>query len=279
MPAIRRRAKGRALCTSICVLLAGCAGFSHGAIVLSQWNFDDVGNPNSTVANVGGFVGTFTAFTVTRSADGLGVSGFAGDYALSLGGAGIAGAMMDATTPAFMNALNALTGSQSLSITYWQNLNTISNSTSLWAESISITRGLNAHSAWGDGNAYWDTAGCCDPGVQRLFGFLGATLGEWELITLIYDNGNKSIYRGTTQIASGSGFIPLTSDLTAFYIGNQSFGHDLLPNARYDNFTIWSGALTSSEIAVLAERPVPEASTTLLLGVGSLLAMRRRRYA
>jgi hypothetical protein len=140
-------------------------------------------------------------------------------------------------------------------------------------------RGLNAHSPWSDGNIYWDTAGCCTGGTHRLSTALGPTLGEWQLITLIYDNGSKSIYRGATQIASGSGFLPLTTDLTAFYIGNQGPTFDLLPNARYDNFTLWSGALTQAEVAVLAERPVPEPSTVVLFGVGSLLATCRRRHS
>jgi hypothetical protein len=278
LPATQPRSVRRALCASICGLLAVCGGSSHAATVLSQWNFNDAGNPNFAVANVGGYVGSFIGSTVTRSSNGLGVSGTSGDYALSLGGGGVSGAMMDATTGDFMTALNALTASQSLSITYWQNLNAISNSTSLWAQSSSVGRGLNAHSPWSDGNVYWDTAGCCGGGM-RLAAPLGATIGEWELITLIYDNGSKSIYRGTTLIAGGSGFNPLVSDLTTFTVGNESPTHDLLPNARYDNFTVWSGALTPAEVAVLAVKPVPEPSAAILVGAGSLLAMRRRRQA
>ena len=276
---VQRSYVRRALVTFTCTLLAACADYSHAAVVLSQWNFNDVGNPNSSVSNVGGFTGTFIGSTVTRSADTFGVSGTAGDYSLSLGGSGVAGAMMDATTPNFITALNAIAGTQSLSISFWQNLNAITQSTALWAESPSVTRGLNAHSPWSDGNIYWDTAGCCTNGVHRLSTGLAPTLGEWQLITLIYDNGNKSIYRGATQIASGSGFNLLTTDLSTFYVGNQGPTFDLLPNARYDNFTLWSGALTPTEVAALAVRPVPEPSTVLLLGAGSLLAMCRRRHS
>ena len=278
-PAVARRHSNlRALCATICALLMACPASSPGADIRAQWNFDDAANPNSSVANVGGFIGTFIGSTVTRSSNGLGVSGTPGDYSLSLGGPGVAGAMMDATTGEFLGALNALTGSQSLSITYWQNLNAITASTSLWAQSSSVVRGLNAHSPWSDGNVYWDTAGCCANGTQRLSGPLGATIGEWELITLLYDNGSKSIYRGSTLLTSGSGALPLTTDLTAFYVGNGGPMGNSTPNARYDNFTLWSGALTPSEISSLAQRPVPEPSTALLLAAGSVLAARRQRH-
>lgn len=251
------------------------AGLAHAATINTQWNFDDVGSGGASVANVGGHTGTFIG--VGRSADGQGVSGTAGDYSLAMTGVGF-GSMMDATSPGFMAALNALTGTQSMSITYWQNLNAISNSTSFWGQSPSVTRGLNAHSPWSDGNVYFDTAGCCTPGVHRISGFLGATVGDWELITMTYDNGTKSIYRGTTLINSGGGFLPLTTDHTNFYVGNESPAQQLNPNARFDNFTVWSGALTPAEIAVLAVRPVPEAGTAVL-AAGALLVVggRRRR--
>ncbi|HWB04988.1 MAG TPA: LamG-like jellyroll fold domain-containing protein [Verrucomicrobiales bacterium] len=250
---------------------------AHGATINTQWNFDDAGNATGSVANVGGYLGTFIG--LTRSASGQGVSDIAGDYSLMMPGVG-AGTMMDATTPAFLSALNTLTGTQSMSITYWQNLNAISNSTAFWGQSVSASggRGLNAHSPWSDGNIYYDTAGCCTAGVHRLSGPLGAAIGQWELITFVYDNGNKSIYRGTTLINSGAGFLPLTTDHTSFYVGNESFTQQLNPNARFDNFTLWNGALTPAEIAVLAVKPVPEPSVTVTLA-GVLLAFcgRRRR--
>jgi hypothetical protein len=256
-------------------LLALAAGSVQGATINTQWNFNDAGNAAGSVSNVGGYLGTFMG-TVTRTGDTLGVSGTPGDYALSLPGSG-AGSMMDATSPSLLAALNSLTGTQSMSVTYWQNLNAISNSTAFWAQSTSVTRGLNVHSPWGDGNIYFDSAGCCTPGVHRLFGGLGAAIGQWELITLTYDNGTKNIYRGTTLINSGAGFLPLTTDLTSFYVGNESPSQLLNPNARFDNFTLWNGALSPAEIAVLAQRPVPEPSVAVGGATVALLALSRRR--
>jgi hypothetical protein len=267
--------KSRHLCRIAAVtgLLALTGGWSQAATINTQWNFNDAANAGNAIANVGGHVGTFIA-GVSRSADAQGVSGAAGDYALSLSGAG-EGSMMDATTAGFMTALNSLTGTQSMSITFWQNLNAFSDSTAFWGQSPSVLRGLNAHTPWSDGNIYFDTSGCCGP-TQRLSGPLGATIGQWELITLIYDNGTKSIYRGTTLINSGSGYVPLAADHTNIYIGNESPAAILNPNARFDNFTFWNGALTPAEIASLV---VPEPSVTVSVMTAAVFALggRRRR--
>lgn len=255
-------------------LLALIGGSAQSATINTQWNFNDSANGGFAVANVGGHVGTFIS-GVGRSASTEGVSGTAGDYALAMSGAG-AGSMMDATTPGFMAALNTLTGTQAMSITFWQNLNVVSDSTAFWGLSSSVGRGLNAHTPWGDQNTYFDTSGCCGA-TQRLSGPLGATIGDWELISMTYDNGTKNIYRGTNLIASNSGYAALVSDLTNFYVGNESPAAVLNPNARFDNFTLWNGALTPPEIAVLAVRPVPEPSAAAFVAVALLATTGRRR--
>ncbi len=251
------------------------AGGLQAATINTQWNFNDPANATTSVANVGGHTGSFIG-GVSRSANALGVSGTAGDYALAMTGAG-AGSMMDASSAGFMTAFNSLTGSQTMSVTFWQNLNAFSNSTALWAQSPTVGRGFNVHAPWGDQNIYYDTAGCCGP-TQRLSGPLGAAIGEWELITLVYDNGNKSIYRGTTLINSGGGFAALATDHTNFFVGNESAAAILNPNGRYDNFTLWNGALTPAEITVLAVRPVPEPSAIVFTAAAlGALSLRRRR--
>jgi MYXO-CTERM domain-containing protein len=177
-------------------------------------------------------------------------------------------------------ALNAVTGSQAMSITYWEFLDSTPSSTAFWGTSPSAVgvggqRGLNAHSPWSDGNVYFDTAGCCD-GTNRIAGPLGATLGDWQLITLVYNAGTRIAYRNTTQVATGSGGIPLASDINAFIVGNDNLMATLGMDAKLDNFTIWSGALTTQEIAALAVRPVPEPSAWMLGLLGALAAGFRR---
>src|SRR5689334_15985376 len=95
LPANIRRSRRAALFTAVCTLLVAFVNSAPAANILSQWNFDDVANPSSTVGNIGGYTGTFFGATVSRSANSFGVSGTPGDYALSLGGAGVLGARVD----------------------------------------------------------------------------------------------------------------------------------------------------------------------------------------
>ena len=68
----------------------------------------------------------------------------------------------------------------------------------------------------------------------RLF---GATVGTWELMTFVYDNGNKSVYRNTTLITSGTGAPPLLANFDAFYVGNAANCTEGM-SASNDNFAI-----------------------------------------
>jgi hypothetical protein len=269
--------------TAIFLPLAGAPG-AKGASIAAQWNFDDAATAGGSVSSVGGFTGTFTG-VAGRTAGGSGVSGTAGDYSLDLRqfGNSSAGAMTS-NTPAFLSALNAATSSQAVSISFWQFLDSTPNSTAFWANSPSAVgvggpRGLNAHSPWGDGNLYFDTGGCCD-GTDRIFGPLGATIGDWQHITLVYNNGTRQAYRDTTLIASGAGGVPLAGDINAFIIGNDDTLANLGMDARLDNFTIWNGALTPGEIATLSIRPtVPEPASWVFGMLGAFaVSCRRSRH-
>jgi len=256
----------------------GCASFAmlatpsvDAASVLAQWNFNDVGSGTNAVDSVGGYVGLFES-TGGRSADGAGVSGNAGDYAYAPGSNT---GRLNSSSAGFLSALNTAAGSQQLSITYWQKLSSTPNSTAFWANSPGASgsnRGMSAHSPWSNGISYFDTSGCCEP-ETRINNTLGATLDVWEMMSFVYDNGNKAIYLGSTLIASGSGATPLFTNFDAFYIGNSANGTEGMA-ALLDNFTVWNGALTSEEIRNL----VPEPTTGLLgLAAGMALGWRRRR--
>jgi hypothetical protein len=276
-----KRNAARIPCYLAAVLLPVAGASSvRGATITAQWNFDDPGTVGGSVSNVGGFTGTFVG-PAGRTASGGGVSATAGDYAFDprLTANTGNGAMTSNTAP-FLAALNAVTGSQAMSITYWEFLDSTPSSTAFWGTSptavgVGGQRGLNAHSPWSDGNVYFDTAGCCD-GTNRIAGPLGATLGDWQLITLVYNAGTRTAYRNTTQVATGGGGIPLASDINAFIVGNDNLMATLGMDAKLDNFTIWSGALTTQEIAALAVRPVPEPSAWMLGMLGAFAAGFRR---
>jgi hypothetical protein len=252
--------------------IMGAASEARGASIAAQWNFNDVANATSSISSVGGVPGAFNG-VATRTPGGGGVSGVPADYALDIGGADGAMVISDAGALA---ALNAIAGGQALSISYWQLLDSTPNSTAFWSTSTSTDRGLSAHSPWSDGNTYFDTGGCCGA-AQRISGALGATVGTWEHMAFVYDNGTKTIYRGTTVIASAPGAAPLVTDLTTFIVGNDFNLSTLGMDAKLDNFTVWVGGLTPAEVAALSQRPVPEPSTLLLGGLALGGLVRRRR--
>jgi MYXO-CTERM domain-containing protein len=256
------------------LLLAITGGLTEarGASIAALWDFNDVANATSSVSSVGGVPGAFNG-VATRTAGGGGVSGVAADYALDVGGTNGAMVVSDAGAIA---ALNAIAGGQALSISYWQFIDATVSSTAFWSTSTSTERGLSAHSPWSDGNAYFDTGGCCGA-AQRISGALGATVGTWEHMAFVYDNGTKTIYRGTTVIASAGGAAPLVTDLTNFIVGNDFNLATIGMDAKLDNFTVWVGALTPAEVAVLSQRPVPEPSSLLFGALGLAGILRRRR--
>lgn len=259
----------------VLVLVAGVPAI-EAASITAQWNFDDPANGGSSVSNVGGFAGTMTG-VAGRTASGGGVSATAGDYSLDLRALGdSANGAMTSHTPAFLGALNAATGTQAFSISYWQQLDSTPSSTSFWGTSpsavgIGANRGLNAHSPWSDGNVYFDTAGCCDP-PNRIFGVMGAVIGEWQHVSFIFNNGIREVYLNSTLVASGGGGLSLAADFNAFYIGNDLGITNLGMDGRLDNFTIWNGALTPQEVADLSVRPVPEPATGILFTLGAMAA-------
>jgi hypothetical protein len=252
----------------------------NAANIFAQWNFDDPANSTSSSSNVGGFVGTFSG-VAGRTAAGDGVSSTPGDYALDIRALGdlANGAMLVNSNP-FLTGLNATTTGQAISLSYWQFLDSTPNSTAFWGNSPSVTsnagRGLNAHSPWGDSNLYFDTAGCCDS-TNRISNFLGATLGQWQHISLVYNNGTREAYLNDTLIASGGGGVPLPSDFDGFFVGNDRNISGLGMDAKLDNFTIWNGALTPPEISALSVRPtIPEPAIGIGVALGAMIASLRR---
>lgn len=95
-------------------------------------------------------------------------------------------------------------------------------------------------------------------------------------MTFVYNNGTREVYRNTTLVASGGGGTALATDFNAFVIGNDNTLTNLGMDAKLDNFTVWTGALTTQEIAVLAVRPVPEPSAWMLGMLGAFALGRRR---
>ena len=281
MQGMRNNSIPRRFVTAAIVLFSlGSVSTLNAANIYAQWNFDDAASAGSSVSNVGGFQGVF-AGVAGRTAAGGGVSSTPLDYALDVRALGNSpnGAMLSNTIP-FLTGLNAITGGQAISLTYWQFLDSTPNTTAFWGNAPSVVsnagRGLNAHSPWGDGNLYFDTAGCCDAS-NRISGFLGATTGQWQHISLVYNNGTREAYLNDALITSGTGGLALPNDFDGFFVGNDFRMATLGMDAKLDNFTIWNGALTPAEVAALSVRPtIPEPAVGIVVALGAVTASLRR---
>jgi hypothetical protein len=134
-----------------------------GPKLAAYWDFNNTSNPNSTLDKVYGFEGLlqggafFESFTPT---------GAAGDHSVDFG-AHNNGALVRINEVPF---LNAAASQDQITISFWQ-VTTINNSSAFWGISPSSNngqRGIQAHTPWGDSSIYFDTAGCCDAGTQRI---------------------------------------------------------------------------------------------------------------
>jgi hypothetical protein len=106
---------------------------------------------------------------------------------------------------------------------------------------------------------------------------------NWYLVGLVYDGNNEYAYINGIQLKNqtgvAGGITPYNLD-TPLFIGSRDVyggGNDPWFQGYMYNVTLWSTALSSSEIANLAA--VPEPSTYALFGLGALalvIAYRRK---
>ena len=225
--------------------------------LLAWWPFNDAGNP--TVANdvVVGFIG---ANGGTFSADGGGRSGIAGDRSLQL--------VPNQTLTAPASFANLASPGDAITISFWQRLNEVRNSSAFWLSSPSSTggaRGLQMHTPWGDGNVYLDHSGCCD-GSRRIAGPLPAidTMG-WHHFVVVKSGNTRQVYVDSILALSNTDpAAPLVSDFTTLTIGGGDFVNFM--NGNIDDFAIFAGGLTHEQICRLHAGESPQTILTPLPG-------------
>ncbi len=222
--------------------------------LLAFWPFNDPSSP--AVANdvVHNFPGTTNG---AYSADAGGYTGAAGDYAMQFSAPQIPNQVVTASA-AFVNAASV---GDSITISYWQKLNVVRNSSSFWLYSPSAgggQRGMQIHTPWGDGNLYFDHSGCCD-GPQRLAGPLPSMdTTEWHHFTLVKSGTTKQVYVDGILSLDGTGAAPLVSDFTTLTIG----GGDNFMDGAIDDFAIFAGTLTHQQICRLTAGESPSTVLT-----------------
>ena len=137
-----------------------------------------------------------------------------------------------------------------MSISLWQKLNVVRNSSTFWvrAESApSNARNFQAHIPWGNNNIYFDTAGCCGGGDTRIVKLAEIDFLEWHHFVFVKDGENKSIYIDGELFHEGVNTAPLFDDWTYLAIGSSGTGD--FAAAIVDEFGVWGRAITADEVA------------------------------
>jgi hypothetical protein len=222
-----------------------------GTFLLAYWSFNDASNPAVARDAVIGIEG---ATTGSYTPDGGGHSGSPGDRAMFFD-TSVGNQSVNVADAAFMNLATA---GDSITISYWQMLNQIKNSSAFWAfspSSASSARGIQAHTPWSDGNLYFDNSGCCDNQITRIAGPVpgGLNLLQWHHFALVKSGARKQIWIDGLLALDGTG-VALPVDINQLTIGGGAADYT---NGYIDDFAVFAGGLTPDEISRLSAGESP----------------------
>lgn len=227
--------------------------------LLAYWPFDDTSKPHIAIDMIHAFAADLVNGAAYSAASG-GRTGLPTDRALNLGTAHGA----QAARVLRAQWLNLASPGDQLAVSFWQNLVQVTSSSALWITSPSSNgekRGFQAHTPWIDGNIYFDTAGCCDGGAQRISGPLDIDLvGTWHHFVIQKRGAEKEVWIDGVLSVSGTNDTALPGDLANLYIGSGVDGHGTI--GLMDDFAIFGDALTEDQIVRLSAGESPTALLT-----------------
>jgi hypothetical protein len=237
--------------------------------LLAYWPFDDASDPAKAVDAHRSIEAVISGEVLYTEAGG-GRTGQLSDRALDYGSAQGA----QAVTVLGATWLNLASAQNQIAVSFWQNLNQVVSSTVVKMTSPTSTgveRGLSAHATWGDNNFYFDTAGCCDGGTQRVSTSVdtyiiaglpeGETrdplqlVGTWNHFVFQKNGNSKEIWVNGVPLLIGTNTGPLPFDFTNLFIGTAINSESML--GFLDDFAIFADALTPEQIARLAAGETP----------------------
>jgi hypothetical protein len=235
--------------------------FAPGGVnLLALWEFNDATVADSTSDKLHKFAGKLengAAFTDVAG----GRTGRGTDRAMDFG---VGGAMqlVRVTNAVWLNAASA---GDHMSVSLWVKLLEPANSSAFWMVSPSSSgssRGFQAHTPWGDNNIYFDTAGCCTVGTQRLNGNISTLdpsfdFTAWHHYAFVKDGARKQIWIDGKVFLEGPGTSALPTDFTEFVMGAEPAGNNSL-HGMIDDFAVYASALTSDQVAKLASGTAPD---------------------
>lgn len=238
-----------------------------GSPVTRQWQFTVA----DTLDQVHGYGGKLLA-SAAATPSGGGHSGKSGDLAVDFGTASDAHAVHIPYVPFLNNA-----GSNDImTFSLWVKKYDIMNSSVFWANSpsssgpaanLSAGRGWQAHTPWSNDNVYFDTAGCCDGGTQRINADINTFSGytgndgwwtNWHHFVFLKNAADKRIYIDGKQFLDGNNTNPLPTDFTDMYLGADGADNSNM-HGLIDDFAVFSTAVSDANIALLASGTAPSA--------------------
>lgn len=229
-----------------------------------EWQFTVAPITKDKLHSYVGLVMGNAAFTP----DAGGRTGLAGDYAMDFGTTGQRTAVYiyDASW------LNAITANDEMSFSFWLKRYDINASSAFWAVSPSSNngqRGWQAHTPWNNDNIYFDTAGCCDAGTQRINAHINTlpdylTVGDdtwwttkWHHFVFSKKADVKQIWIDGVLFLEGSNTAPLPTDFTSLYLGADNTGVGNNMHGMEDDFAVFGTALAESDVQKLASGTAP----------------------
>ena len=217
---------------------------SAGSSLVAFWNFDE-----GTDDVVGGIPGTLEGGAELT------------DGTLNLGGAG--GQHLNVTDEAGMRTINKAFNKDVVTVSFDQKWNeAVANQSSFWFHSPTTgagQRAFQAHGPWGNGTIFFDTAGCCDGGTQRINGPPpeGTNYEEWNNFVFVKNGDAKQVYVNGVLAFEGNNTNDLPIDVNRLVIGGGENGGNS-HRGQIDNFAIFNRALTGEDATKLANGVSPQ---------------------
>ncbi|MEZ5329980.1 MAG: LamG-like jellyroll fold domain-containing protein [Verrucomicrobiales bacterium] len=217
--------------------------------LLANWNFDSAdGDAVEVLDGVRSLKATLEN-GASLSPLGGGKSGGAQDRSVRFGLRG--GALVEVADAAFLN-LPAKADAASISL--WQKSVTISNTTTFWGSIDSAElRGASAHLPWSDRSLYFDTAGCCDPDLQRTsvpVGVSDESLLQWHHYVLVKSGSTKQIWLDGQLLVEATNSANWPDSFFRMFIGAGPSGSRGI-EGEIDDFAVFHGALIPAQIIAL----------------------------
>lgn len=152
---------------------------------------------------------------------------------------------------------NDVVANDSMTVVFWQKLDSVTAQTTFKGRSPSSSgaeRGISVHTTWSDNNVYYDTAGCCDGGSQRIsqsIGDIDLTDG-WHHFAFTKDGATKTVYIDGVEFLTGQNDGVLPDDFTELWVGSSLDGGESVAGLL-DDFGIFNEALEQPDIQFLAD--------------------------